>query len=329
MRTYAAERGRVWRAVLISALLLAAPVTASSTGWVFAVAKLPLSLPIYVAESKGFFKAENVSLKTRDCDIGRECLDRLLDGEAHLATTADSPMVFASLRGARFSVVATIAKYRHYSRIVTLRSLGIDTTTDLQGRRIGTFIGTTAHYFLELNLLAAGVDLASVKVVAIDPSDAAQALADRSIDAIAVIEPYASNAVLLLAPEAVEVPARTPVTDTWNVVVTNASDGPRDADLEKLCRALDRATAYIAEHPDESRRILQERLGLDGRTIDRAMKDMRFAIELRQSLIRGLEGQARWAIQEGHVDGKMPNYLEYVRPEPLATVRPGAVSVVR
>ena len=102
--------------------------------------------------------------------------------------------------------------------------------------------------------------------------------------------------------------------------------GPRDADLEKLCHALDRATAYIAEHPDESRRILQERLGLDGRTIDRAMKDMRFAIELRQSLIRGLEGQARWAIQEGHVDGKMPNYLEYVRPEPLATVRPGAVS---
>ncbi|HEX5685298.1 MAG TPA: ABC transporter substrate-binding protein [Ideonella sp.] len=328
MRILAAIRGWIGNTALAALLLWAAPVWASA-GLVFAVAKVPLSLPVYVAEAEGYFKAEKLDLKIVDCEIGRQCLERLLDGKAQLATTAASPIVFASLRGAKFSILATIANTQTFNRIVTRRSLGIATVADLRNKRVGTFQGTSAHYFLELSLLAAGVDPSSVTIVPIQPGGAPQSLASGETDAVAVFEPFTFDVIDALGSQALVLPSRRLVTDTWSIVVAKSLDGQREADLQRLCRALDRAIQFAADNPERARTIFQARLGLDRAAFDRTWRDINFDIELRQSLITGLEGQARWAIRQGHVTGTVPNFLDYVRPDPLARVRAGAVSVVR
>jgi NitT/TauT family transport system substrate-binding protein len=328
MRIFAAISAWVGNAALAAVLFGATPVGATAE-LVFAVAKVPLSLPVYVAEAEGYFKAEKLALRIVDCEIGRQCLERLLDGQAQLATTAGSPIVFASLRGARFSILATIANTQAYNKIITRRSLGIAAVADLRSKRVGTFQGTAAHHYLELSLLAAGVDPSSVTIVPIQPADAAQSLASGDTDAVAVFEPFAFKVAEALAPQALVLPSRRLVTDTWNIVVAKSLDGQREADLQALCSALDRAIQFAADNPERARTIFQARLGLDRAAFDRAWRDVSFAIELRQSLITGLEGQARWAIRQGHVTGTVPNFLDYVRPDPLAKVRVGAVSVVR
>jgi hypothetical protein len=85
---------------------------------------------------------------------------------------------------------------------------------------------------------------------------------------------------------------------------------------------------FIAAEPAQARAILQRRLGLDDAAAAWVLPDMDYALELRQSLIRSLEQQARWALRAGHASGTFPNYLEYMRPGPLEAVRPAAVSVV-
>ena len=88
---------------------------------VFAVAHLPLSLPVYVAEAQGFFEAEGAVVNVADCEIGRRCLDRMLDGGADLATVAVLPLVRAALQGRGFGIVATMAAARNDAKIITRR----------------------------------------------------------------------------------------------------------------------------------------------------------------------------------------------------------------
>lgn len=314
----------VWLALLCWALQARA-----AEELVFAVARLPVSLPIYVAEAKGYFSDEKLALKVVDCEIGLHCLDRLLDGRAHLATAAESPIVLASLRGARFSIIATIASSRGFTKIIALRERGITSAADLQGKRVGTFVGTSAQYYLDLVLLSSGVDPAQVVVVPIRPSETSAAFVAQGLDAVVVFEPYALHAAKTLGPRAQVLVNRLLHVDSWNVVVSVLLPGQQEAELEALCRALDRAAQFIASEPVQARAILRDRLGLDRAGIDWVWPDIEFAVELRQSLITGLEGQARWALRSRNADGVPPNYLQYIRAGPLSRVRPGAASIVQ
>jgi ABC-type nitrate/sulfonate/bicarbonate transport system substrate-binding protein len=325
--TRPAGRRRLVRAIAVMVSLAGAGTVAASAPLAFAVARLPLSLPIYVAQANGYFEAENLQLRVDDCEIGRACLERLLAGQADLATAADSPIVLASLRGAKFSVIATIATSRRYSKLLTRRGSGIESVADLAGRRVGTFVGTSAQYFLDVTLVAGGVDPARVVLVPLQPQDAAHALATGRVDAVAVFEPFAFAAAKALGQETRLITGSSPHQETWNVVASPGLAGS-EADLEAFCRAIERAALFIAREPAKARSILRERLGLDEAAVDWVWPDITYAITLRQSLITGLEAQARWALRYGHATGTPPNYLDYVDSEPLRRVRPGAARIV-
>lgn len=296
---------------------------------VFAVGRVPMSLPIYVAQAQGYFADEKLALVVTDCDFGRRCLDRLLAGEAHLATAATLPPVLASLSGERFSLVATIARSRRDTKLLARRGSGIDSIAALAGRRVGTFVGSSAQYFLDVALLAAGVDPAGVTVVPIQSSAAESALLAGSVEALAVFEPYAYRAARALGPDATLIADRRLHVETWNIAASAGLEPARDVELQALCRALDRALRFIERQPEAAWRILQRRLALDEAAVAWVRPDIDFTLELRQSLVTGLEGQARWALRGGLATGSVPNYLDYLRPEPLARLRADAVSVVR
>ncbi len=314
--------------VCVLGLLVVAGGAAAGQPLVFAVARLPMSLPVYVAEERGFFAAEGVAVSVADCDIGRRCLDRLLAGAADLATAANLPVVMASVQGQRFTLLASMASSRNDAKIVTRRGRGIDGPAALPGRRVGTFPGTSAHFLLELSLLAAGVDPRTVTLVPLAPAEVIAALQEDRIDAAAVFEPYAWRAVQALGPQMQVINDRRLHVENWNIVAAPGLGPERDADLRAVCRALLHAVQFIAAEPAAARATLQRRLGLDDAAADWLLPDIEYALELRQSLIRSLEQQARWALRAGHVSGSLPNYLRYLRPAPLGQVRPAAVTVV-
>jgi ABC-type taurine transport system substrate-binding protein len=216
------SRVRATLTCAVAALLLCASwgAAAASRALVFAVARLPLSLPIYVAEEQGFFAAEGVAVNVADCDIGRRCLDRMLAGGADLATAAVLPLVRTAMQGRRFAVVATIAAARNDAKLIVRRGTGIDSAAALAGRRVGTFVGTSAHFLLELSLLTAGVDPAKVTLVALEPEDAADALRAGRVDAIAVFEPFAWHAARALGDEAQVISDRRLHVEHWNIVAS-------------------------------------------------------------------------------------------------------------
>ncbi len=104
----------------------------------------------------------------------------------------------------------------------------------------------------------------------------------------------------------------------------------RNEDAIKLLRALKRAHQLIISKPELARAIVASRLKLDLTDVETTWNNYVFELSLAQPLITTMEAQARWALRENLVPGgKMPDYLDYVRTEPLKSVDRRAVTLVK
>lgn len=313
-------------AVAIASVLAAAAAHAQV---VMAVSPNPGSLPVYVAEAKGYFVDEGVRLNVLKCAIGRLCLRDVIEGRAQLGTVADLPIVLASFAHERFRVLATINTNRNDTKIVTRRDSGIHRAADLVGRKVGTYVGTTAQYALDTVTLFEGADPSRIGLVDLQPGEGRTRLLARDVDAIAVFEPFAYEAAQALGMQGRVIPVERLYTQTWNLVATVARPGIAERDVLGVLRALDKAEGLIRREPAYAKALLRERLGVGAEMIEDSWSALGFELGLTPALLVTLEGQSRWAQGLGTVTGKMPNYLDYVDTTPLFKVKPEAVTIAR
>lgn len=190
---------------------------------------------------------------------------------------------------------------------------------------------SSAHYFLDLYLLFSGVDPNRVALVALAPEQIAAALKDQSVDAVAIWEPFANQSIRALAGDSIVLPSARIYTETFNLLASRKLIAARGDEMAKVLRALQRAQRFIRERPRDAQAILKERLNVDQAFVDAAWTDFDYRMSLDQALVSTLVGQARWALREGHLprDTAIPNYLDFIAPEPLRRVEPGAVTVLK
>jgi ABC-type nitrate/sulfonate/bicarbonate transport system substrate-binding protein len=324
----AGVRGLIRWAALTASLMVAGQ--ALSAPLRIAVSRSPLSLPIYVAESQGFFTAEGVTVRTSECIGGYRCLRSMFDGDSDLATAADTPIVFTSFERSDFMVLATFATTSRDLKLVGKKDAGIATPREWSGKKVGVVRGAASHYFVDALLLMHGVDPHGVQMVWVQPEEVAGALAAGRIDVAAVWEPYCFAAVKALAGNAYVVPSIPIYTVTFNLVASRRLAGVRDADFTAMLRAIGRAERFIAEQPEQAQRILKTRLGLDQSFVDWVWRDLHYRLSLDQALIRTLESEAQWAVREGHVKpSPIPNFLSRLHAEPLNLADPRTVGLLR
>jgi len=319
--------------LLVAVVLgLARPAAAAATGGELsiAVSRSPLSLPLFVAQERGFFAAEGLAVKVRECVGGHRCIQLMLDDEVALATSSEMPVMINSLQRADFAVVATFGTSKRDVKVVARRSAGIARAADLSGKRVATFGGTSAHYFLDLFLLFNGIDTKAVSTLLITPEQLLPALAERRVDAVAAFEPFAHRAQRMLGADGIVLPSARIYTETFNLSAKRSLVAARQADLVRLLGALARAQRFIRDEPREAQAILRRRLDEDQAYVDATWGDFEYRLTLDQPLVSTLEGMARWALREGHVPrtSRIPNYLHFVAPEPLRRVAPAAVTLL-
>jgi NitT/TauT family transport system substrate-binding protein len=292
-----------------------------------AVSLTPLSLPIFVAEHQGYFAAEGVPLRISEVIGGHRSLQQVLDGAADLATCSEAVVMFNSFKRKDYAVIATFVTSDDDVKLITRAEAGINRPQQLAGKRVATVVGAASHYNLDTLLLLNGVDPKSVQVVNMQPEAMADALKQGRVDTFAIWEPYPFKA-LATVPGSRVLPKSGAYMDMFNLVIHSKLRGVRDGDLVKLLRALVRAQEFIKAEPRQAQAILRERLHVDQSFIDWIWPRYNYRLTLAQSLITTLEGEARWAREEGYVTGtRSPNYLDFVHTAPLRLVRPAAVSI--
>ena len=326
-RPAAPRRATVALALVVLAWL--APSLARATDTLrIAATRAPVSLPLYVAQQRGYFEDERLDVAITDCVGGTRCLRMVLDGKADLATTSEMPVVLQAFAHANadVAIVATMVHASDNLKLVARKASGVTRGEQLDGRKVGVIAGTSAQYLLETHLLTVGVDPRHVTMVPLQAEETVAALQSGRIDAVAVWEPYGYAA--LHGPDAVGL--RLPLTggyiESYNLVGRRSQFARNDDVLARLLRAIDRAEQFIQAEPAAAQAILRDQLKLDQHFVDWVWGGLGFRLSLDQALLTTMEGEVRWAQREGHVpEGARPNVLTLIHSGPLKSIKPAAV----
>ena len=293
------------------------------------VSETILSLPLYIAESEGFFQKRGVNVEFVNCVGGNRCVKNMLDGQTDLSTATELPVVFNSFTRKDFAILTSFVSVSNDLKVVARTDSKITEPGKLRDKTLGYVKGGASQYVLDLVLVYNGIDPDTVKLKTITPETALAALANKEVDALCIWEPFASRIELELGTDVQLVPIPKLYTETFNLIAMQSAIKSKPQELERVVRALKDSTQFIQTHPEKAKALAAKRLKIPVVVVDKIFDDYRYRLSLNRSLPRTMEGQARWALREGHVEASLPqpNYSGFLYPAFLKTVDPGAVSL--
>lgn len=295
-----------------------------------AIAALPEATLANVAAARDFFREEGLDATTHLFPYGKIALQQLLGGKADFATVAETPVMFAIMRGEKISVIATIVTTKSGHVIVARKDRGIVNIGDLKGKTIGTTMGTSAQFFLDAILLAKGVPRGDISIVDMPAEKLPGALARGEVDAISAFTPYTLLAEDQLHDNAVVFADKDIYRYTFNVVAKQDFIRNNPRKVQKVLRALVKAEKFLQSDPAEAQKIVGKVTGLQMDVLRRIWDDSDFSVSLDQTLILALEDESDWAIKNRlSTATKVPNYLPYIYLEGLQSIRPDAVRILK
>lgn len=279
-----------------------------------AVSRSPLSLPFFVAKEKNLFAKHKVEPVLVQCLGGNLCMKELVEGRVDMATASELPFMFATFQRKPVFLVATFVTNKDDMKFVVRKSAIQGGIKSLQGKRIGYVEKASSHYFMDLVLLYHGVDPQTTTPVPMRGEELAAALAKGEVDAISVWEPWGHVALKLGGAEVAVVDTPRLYSQTFNLMVANAYRQTHARQLGAVLAALNEAVQFIKANPQQAKSILARDAGVDPAIVEVLWPTYRFELSLQQSLLTTLQGQARWARREGHVDKSLvePEFLNFI-----------------
>lgn len=218
---------------------------------------------------------------------------------ADLAANAETQLLRATVAhpDGRYLLTVTEGLYR----VVARRSRGIATEADLKGKRIGTYPGTSAAFYLHKTLQRANLTEKDVTIVTLSPQASEDALIAGSIDAMSMWEPHSERALRTLGDEAVLIAPPHGYGEIYSLHTTQAAlDNPQKrAAIVAYVRNLLSACRAISADPSHAQELIQP---LNGYSPDQIVQawHYRFPCEVTPNLLdKFVEEEAWLAAQDG------------------------------
>jgi len=285
---------------------------------------------IYVGQAQNLFARQGLDVAVKPYLLGKDALKAMLEGKADLAIVADTPFMFAVMRGEKIAALSVIFGSRRSMVVLARKASGVTTAKDLAGKTIGTSFGTNAQFFLDGLLVTNAVDRSRVKIVNLPPEAMVAALQSGEADAVTMWPPHVAKALQRLGDSI------TVVSGTDEYVFRFLLVGKQDyiaahmPQLQQTLSAFAEANHYIRRQPLEARNIIAKAVDLDSPLLARDFDAGEFSLSLDQTLLLALDEQTRWAMKHDLVhNSSRPNYLDFIQAGPLAAIDPDAVKIIR
>lgn len=267
-----------------------APIRVSGSYWI------ELSPVVVAAES---FYSERLS-------VGEGGITRITAGEADIATNAETQLLRESLNNPDLRIIMTVTE--SFYRLVGRRSAGIETLSDLRGKRVMVPRRTSANYYLVAMLETVGLTEDDVELVGL-PQAAdvktsldlmSDALLNGEADVISIWEPEPEDAIRQLGDDAIVFQDRSVYREVFNLhtTATALADPDRRRSIVAFVRAVADATRALREDPEAYWPHVASVIGYSEEQIAAGWPEMEFPVQIVPDMLDVLETEEIWVAQE-------------------------------
>ena len=285
---------------------------------------------VRVGMDQKLFEQRGLDVVAQPFTLGKQALEALLQGHADLAILADTPFMLAIMRGEEIATLGTIFGSRSMIVLVVRKDSGISTATQLAGKKIGTVVGTNLHFFLDDLLTINRVDKSSIKLVDMKATEMVSALQHKTVDAVTLFSPDFAKAQNALGSQIARVQGEDIFAFRLLLVGKQEYLRTHQAELRQFIAALEDANAFIRDKPAQARTIIAKSMDMDQALLVNSFHSNDFQVSLDQTLLLALDDKTRWAVKQRMVTSAIhPNYLDFIWPGPLASVRADGVRIIQ
>ncbi len=291
-------------------LLQLLAVTAAAP-WVRAAnAELVVAVNQTTIESAPFFIRNIPGIRVVPVANGRAASALLVSGMADAATGSETQALLNSVAQPDLRIVLTLAEC-HY-RMVARRSAGIHGIIDLRGKRVAQTPGTSSIYFLVDMLRLVGLSIDDITLVTMEGPDMPAALANKQIDAMAMWEPHAQNAIDLLGADYMILMHPSAYFERFNLNTTTGvlNNPERRAVLVSAVKAIREVSHQLELAPAPFLPVLSQAINTPVKTIESVWSQFTFPARLNQTALQEiLVKMEPWAAEVAKRNIRTPDVL--------------------
>jgi sulfonate transport system substrate-binding protein len=259
-------------------------------------AELVVAVNQTTIESAPFFVRPIPGIRVVPVPNGRAASAQLVSGMVDAATGSETQALLNSIAQPQLRIVLTLCECRY--RIVARRSAGISSIADLRGKRVAHTPGTSSQYYLVDMLRLAGLTVSDVTLITLEGPEMPAALANKTIDAMAMWEPHAQNALNQLGGDDMVLTHPNSYFERFNLNTTTAvlDDPQRRAVLVNALRAIEDVSRELTSAPKPFLPTLSQTISTPTSIIEQVWSQFTFPARLQtEPLLSMLEQMEPWA----------------------------------
>lgn len=295
------------------------------------IAQQPLGVLIFTALEQKFFEKYGLDVEIEMYPSGKRALDDgLFAGKADVITSAETPVALSALSHSQLRVIASLSSLNDINHICARRDLGVNQASDLAGKTIGVQLNSSTHYFFSQFLQAQGINEKNVQPVDIKVEDFVSVLESGKIAAFSSREPYISFCQMQLGARSIVFSLNRLYEQRELLITTHQFSDENPAIILALLKALLDAEHYVHEQSqNEIVALAATQLDIPFASLRSIFEQSLIRVELPQSLLLLLEDEFRWQAKRDVKQAKMPNFNHLLLVEPLKSIAPERVTVIK
>ena len=152
-------------------------------------------LPLTIAESKGYFKAEGLNARVLDFQGGSKSVQAVVGGSADILSSAYEHMINLQARGQYLKAFVLQGRYPGFAlSVATAKAAQYKTPADLKGMKIGvTSPGSSTNIMVNLLLTKVGLSPNDVAIIGVGAgAGVIAAMQNHEVDAVVQADPATS-----------------------------------------------------------------------------------------------------------------------------------------
>ncbi|WP_041391680.1 ABC transporter substrate-binding protein [Sphingobium sp. SYK-6] len=220
------------------------------------------------------------------------------EGVADVATNAETQALRYSLRNPDMRIIMTVTEGLY--RIVAKRSSGINKLADLKGKKIATISVTSSGYFTQKMLKTVGLTSDDVTMVGMRLPDMPKALADGTVDAVAIWEPEVERAAQAIGSDVIEFSGKGVYRELFNLntIAPNLADPEKRRKIVTFVRAIIDAAAEVREKPARAQELVSEHSKYPLDLVKQSWSHHAFIADWTGDLLDVMEEEEAWLARQ-------------------------------